>query len=96
MVRAVDEKVTGAAKDAHAMKRQSSTKYVGAEFRVLHVLVENRLWESLHRSLSQPNQLTSAVGRSALPTPCGQLVRDGIRAHSSHVERTMPSSGSHT
>ena len=58
-VRAVDVKVTGAAKDAQVTKRQSSPSHAGAEFRVLHVLVENQLWESLHRWLSPPDPSTN-------------------------------------
>jgi hypothetical protein len=37
-VRVVDDRVTGAVKDAQAIKRPSSPSYTGAEFRVSHVL----------------------------------------------------------
>ena len=58
-VKAVDDKVTGAVKDAQAIKRQSSPRYIGAKFRVSHVLVGDQLWESLHRWLSPPDPSTN-------------------------------------
>ena len=58
-VRAVDDKVAGAAKDAQAIKRQSSPSYIVSGFRVSHVLVGNQLWENLHNWLSPPDPSTN-------------------------------------
>ena len=56
---AVDFKLTGAAKDVQAIKRESFTSYIDTEFRVSRVLVGSQLWESLHRWLSPPDLSTN-------------------------------------
>jgi len=58
-VREVDDKVTGAVTDAQAIKRLSSSNYIGPELRVSRVLAGSQLWESFHRWLSPPDPSTN-------------------------------------
>ena len=58
-VRVLDDKITGAVKDAQVTKRQSSPSYIGSGFQASHDLVGNQLWECLHKWLSPPDPSTN-------------------------------------